>query len=109
MHKCFHLCILDLQSENAHAFGEVSLTPTTFLIAPDGTIALQKTGLFDIQGHGALWECPYGEKCLKYTADEVMEAFDALPLPPEVPVVAVEEVKETEYKCDGKCSTQEGK
>lgn len=39
---------LDLQSENAHAFGDVSLTPTTFLIAPDGTIALQKTGLFDL-------------------------------------------------------------
>jgi len=39
---------LDMQSENAHAFGDVSLTPTTFLIAPDGTIALQKTGLLDI-------------------------------------------------------------
>lgn len=39
---------LDLQGENAHAFGDVSLTPTTFLIAPDGSIALQKTGLFDM-------------------------------------------------------------
>ncbi len=39
---------LDLQAENAHAFGDVSLTPTTFLIAPDGSIALQKTGLFDL-------------------------------------------------------------
>ncbi|MSP53869.1 MAG: TlpA family protein disulfide reductase [Gammaproteobacteria bacterium] len=39
---------LDLQAENAHAFGDVSLTPTTFLIAPDGTIILQKTGLFDM-------------------------------------------------------------
>ena len=39
---------LDMQSENAHAFGDVSLTPTTFLIAPDGAIALQKTGLFDV-------------------------------------------------------------
>lgn len=39
---------LDMQSENAHAFGDVSLTPTTFLIAPDGSIALHKTGLFDI-------------------------------------------------------------
>lgn len=39
---------LDMQSENAHAFGDVSLTPTTFLIAPDGSIALQKTGLFDL-------------------------------------------------------------
>ena len=39
---------LDMQSENAHAFGDVSLTPTTFLIAPNGQIALQKTGLFDL-------------------------------------------------------------
>lgn len=39
---------LDMQSENAHAFGDVSLTPTTFLIAPDGSIALQKTGLFEL-------------------------------------------------------------
>ena len=39
---------LDMQAENAHAFGDISLTPTTFLIAPDGTIALQKTGLFDL-------------------------------------------------------------
>jgi peroxiredoxin len=39
---------LDMQTENAHAFGDVSLTPTTFLIAPDGQIALQKTGLFDL-------------------------------------------------------------
>jgi thiol-disulfide isomerase/thioredoxin len=39
---------LDMQAENAHAFGDVSLTPTTFLIAPDGAIALRKTGLFDL-------------------------------------------------------------
>lgn len=39
---------LDMQAENAHAFGDVSLTPTTFLITPDGNIALQKTGLFDL-------------------------------------------------------------
>lgn len=39
---------LDMQAENAHAFGDVSLTPTTFLIAPNGQIALQKTGLFDL-------------------------------------------------------------
>ncbi len=39
---------LDMQAENAHAFGDVSLIPTTFLIAPDGSIALQKTGLFDL-------------------------------------------------------------
>ncbi|MFI3218256.1 MAG: TlpA disulfide reductase family protein [Methylococcales bacterium] len=43
----YHIA-LDMQAENAHAFGDVSLTPTTFLIAPDGQIALQKTGLFDL-------------------------------------------------------------
>jgi peroxiredoxin len=39
---------LDLQGEHARAFGEVRLTPTTFLIAPDGTVNLKKTGSFDI-------------------------------------------------------------
>jgi thiol-disulfide isomerase/thioredoxin len=39
---------LDMQAENAHAFGDVSLTPTTFLIAPDGSVVLQKTGLLDL-------------------------------------------------------------
>jgi peroxiredoxin len=43
----YHIA-LDMQAENAHAFGDVSLTPTTFLIDPDGRIALQKTGLFDL-------------------------------------------------------------
>ena len=39
---------LDMQAENAHAFGDVSLTPTTFLIAPNGRIALQKTGVVEL-------------------------------------------------------------
>ncbi|MEF3074866.1 TlpA disulfide reductase family protein [Methylobacter sp. Wu1] len=38
---------LDLQAEHAQAFGDVRLTPTTFLITPDGSIALQKIGAFD--------------------------------------------------------------
>jgi peroxiredoxin len=38
---------LDLQAEHARAFGDVRLTPTTFLITPDGSIALQKIGAFD--------------------------------------------------------------
>lgn len=38
---------LDLQADHARAFGDVRLTPTTFLIAPDGSIALQKIGAFD--------------------------------------------------------------
>ncbi|POZ52497.1 TlpA family protein disulfide reductase [Methylovulum psychrotolerans] len=40
---------LDLTAASARAFGQVALTPTTFLIAPDGRIALQYTGLFDEQ------------------------------------------------------------
>lgn len=39
---------LDLRAEHARAFGDVRLTPTTFLIKPDGTIALHKTGEFDL-------------------------------------------------------------
>ncbi|CAA9889342.1 Peroxiredoxin [Candidatus Methylobacter favarea] len=38
---------LDLKSEHARAFGDVRLTPTTFLIASDGSIALQKIGAFE--------------------------------------------------------------
>ena len=38
---------LDLNGEIAHAFGNVQLTPSTFLISPQGLIALQKTGAFD--------------------------------------------------------------
>ena len=38
---------LDLNGEIAHAFGDVQLTPSTFVISPSGLIALQKTGVFD--------------------------------------------------------------
>lgn len=38
---------LDLNAEHAHAFGEVQLIPSTFLIGPDGLIGLKKTGAFD--------------------------------------------------------------
>jgi hypothetical protein len=34
--------------------------------------------LFDIQGHGAMWDCPYGEKCLKYSTDTILETFNNL-------------------------------
>jgi len=38
---------LDLTAEIAHAFGDVQLIPSTFLISPDGLITLKKTGNFD--------------------------------------------------------------
>jgi len=38
---------LDLRAEHAKAFGNVQLTPTTFLINPQGQIISKKTGLFD--------------------------------------------------------------
>jgi peroxiredoxin len=39
---------LDMQGEVTQAFGQVSLTPTTFLISPEGRIVFEKTGLFDL-------------------------------------------------------------
>lgn len=39
---------LDLKAEQANAFGQVSLIPTTFLISANGSIVMQKTGLIDI-------------------------------------------------------------
>ncbi len=39
---------LDLTAEHSKAFGHVMLTPTTFLISPQGYIAMEKTGRFDL-------------------------------------------------------------
>ncbi len=39
--------VLDLTAELAHTFGSVQLTPSTFLISPDGIFAIKKTGTFD--------------------------------------------------------------
>lgn len=38
---------LDLSAGHAREFGGVSLTPSTFLIGPDGVIARRYTGVFD--------------------------------------------------------------
>lgn len=40
--------ILDLNAQHAHDFGDVQLTPSTFLIAPDGSIVVHKTGMLDL-------------------------------------------------------------
>ena len=39
---------LDIQAQAARAFGDVRLTPTSFLIAPDGRVVYRKTGEMDI-------------------------------------------------------------
>jgi peroxiredoxin len=39
---------LDIDAHAARAFGDVELTPATFLIAPDGRVVFQKTGSMDM-------------------------------------------------------------
>jgi peroxiredoxin len=39
---------LDLNSEHAQAFDGVMFTPSTFLIAPDGSVVTKSLGLFDL-------------------------------------------------------------
>lgn len=40
--------VFDLNGNYAHAFGDINLTPNSFLIAPDGSIILHKLGLLDL-------------------------------------------------------------
>ncbi len=40
---------LDIRGEVAKAFDNVTLTPTTFLIAPDGRVVVHRIGLFDAE------------------------------------------------------------
>ena len=39
---------LDIQGKVARAFGDVRLTPTTFLIDSQGQVAIQKTGMLNM-------------------------------------------------------------
>jgi peroxiredoxin len=39
---------LDIDAQASRAFGDMGLTPTTFLIAPDGRVVYQKTGTMDM-------------------------------------------------------------
>ena len=47
-HSIPYTIALDIEAHAARAFGEVELTPTTFLIAPDGRVVYQKTGSMDM-------------------------------------------------------------
>ena len=40
--------VLDVHGDYVQAFGKVSLTPNSFLIAPDGQVALHQLGLLDM-------------------------------------------------------------
>jgi peroxiredoxin len=40
---------LDINSEHAQAFGGVMFTPSTFLIAPDGSVVKKEIGIFDLK------------------------------------------------------------
>jgi peroxiredoxin len=41
---------LDFHAAAARAFGDIRVTPTTFLIAPDGRIVMHRTGTLDPDG-----------------------------------------------------------
>ena len=41
---------LDIQADAARAFGNIRVTPTTFLIAPDGRVVQRKIGMLDMPG-----------------------------------------------------------
>ena len=43
---------LDVNGDIARAFGDVSATPTHFLIGPGGEIALRRTGALDFSALG---------------------------------------------------------
>ena len=51
MRKARHIpypVVLDLQANAARAFGNVRVTPTSFLIAPEGRIMYRRTGALDM-------------------------------------------------------------
>lgn len=49
MHKLPYQLSLDINAELASGFGDVRLTPTTFLVSPKGKIVYSKVGPFDVE------------------------------------------------------------
>lgn len=41
--------VLDLTGQYSQAFGDIKLTPTTFLISPEGRIVIKKVGKFEMK------------------------------------------------------------
>lgn len=56
--------------------------------------------LFDTQAHGAMWECPHGEPCLKWKAEEVITAFNSLNI---TDCEVVEAKVEDKVECKANC------
>lgn len=48
-HAIPYTLALDIHSEAARAFGNVRMTPTSFLIAPDGRVVFRKTGVLNME------------------------------------------------------------
>ena len=48
-HEIPYTVALDLDRSVARAFGNIRATPTSFLVAADGRIALQHTGMLDME------------------------------------------------------------
>jgi peroxiredoxin len=49
VHKLPYSLSLDIDARLASAFGDVRLTPTTFLVSPQGKIVYKKVGPFDVE------------------------------------------------------------
>lgn len=59
--KLPYAVVLDPQAKLSHAFGQIKWTPTNFLFAPNGELALRNRGAFDINS----------------LRDEIREAIDS--------------------------------
>lgn len=54
---------------NKHVNLVRNVCPTPFCHRPNSYC-------FDIQQHGAMWDCIHGEQCMKYSSKKILETFD---------------------------------